>query len=250
MLVDRDGVQLFCERRGQGAPPIVFIHGGLGDHTHFAPQLAHFAPAHEVLALDLRGHGQSAVPAPPYCIESFADDVMFLCDRAALERPVLVGHSLGGVVALDVAARYPQRVRAIAALEAPVVPPAEHAERSAELLEMLRGPDYESVVQAWAGRMVLGTTAHAHAIVARMMATPQHVVVSAVEHMLGYDSAAAAAACRVPFLCVGGAVDRARLASLCPQVLFGEITGGSHFLQLDCAGPVNELIERFVRELR
>ncbi|MEJ7755036.1 MAG: alpha/beta fold hydrolase [Nocardioidaceae bacterium] len=68
--------------------------------AYLAPQLAHFATRHRTVAVDLRGHGESDAPEQDYTIEGFASDVAWMSQQLGLERPVVVGHSLGGIVAL------------------------------------------------------------------------------------------------------------------------------------------------------
>ena len=103
----RDGTKLAYLDTGVGDPPFVFVHGWSCNHSHFALQVEHFAIDHRVVAVDLRGHGASDAPDQRYTVSAFADDVAWLCEAAGVERPVLVGHSMGGQVVLDVAARYP-----------------------------------------------------------------------------------------------------------------------------------------------
>ena len=71
----RDGVALFYEEAGVGEPPMLLVHGLACDHTHLTPQLEHFSDDHRVVAVDLRGHGQSDAPHQEYTIEGFADDL-------------------------------------------------------------------------------------------------------------------------------------------------------------------------------
>jgi pimeloyl-ACP methyl ester carboxylesterase len=94
--LQRDGVSLFYEEAGGGRPPIVLVHGWCCDHTFMAPQFAHFGDAHHILAVDLRGHGQSDRPQQAYTISGFADDLAWICHELTLQRPVVVGHSMGG----------------------------------------------------------------------------------------------------------------------------------------------------------
>jgi pimeloyl-ACP methyl ester carboxylesterase len=101
-------VYLFHEEVGHGDPPLLLVHGWCCDHTYFEPQARHFARHHRVVSVDLRGHGRSDEPRQSYAIESFADDLAWVCERLALARPVVVGHSMGGIVAFDLAARYPE----------------------------------------------------------------------------------------------------------------------------------------------
>ena len=100
------GVNLAYEVAGDGEPPIVFVHGWSCDRSYLAPQFEFFAPGHAVLALDLRGHGESEKPAPDpgrYDVDVLADDVLAIAAAAGLRRPVLVGHSLGALVGLSAA---------------------------------------------------------------------------------------------------------------------------------------------------
>jgi esterase len=74
-----------------------------------------------VIALDLRGHGRSG-RAPSYSLSDFGTDVIALLDQLELTQVDLVGHSLGGFVALSVAAQQPQRIRRLLIEEAPIPP--------------------------------------------------------------------------------------------------------------------------------
>src|SRR6266576_1181932 len=98
MHLTRGGVKLAYEASGTG-PPMVFVHGWCCDRSHFAPQMAHFSRTHRCIALDLRGHGESDAPEQEYSIAGFADDIAWACDQLAVEKPVIVGHSMGGAAA-------------------------------------------------------------------------------------------------------------------------------------------------------
>ena len=139
--MNRDGTALAYEDTGAGDPPFVFVHGWTCNHTHFAPQVEHFGRQHRTVAVDLRGHGASAAPEQDYTISGFADDVAWLCEQLGVERPILVGHSMGGTVVLDVAARYPDLPRAVVMVDAaPIVGSSPSAEMAAEIAAALRGP--------------------------------------------------------------------------------------------------------------
>ena len=93
-----------------GRPCVVFIHGALHDHsvwTLLARWFAHHG--HGVLAVDLPGHGRST-GAPLASVEAIADWLLALLDAAGVKQAALVGHSMGSLIALEAAARAPQRV--------------------------------------------------------------------------------------------------------------------------------------------
>ena len=114
-------------------PVVVFLHGALNDHsvwTLLARWFAHHG--HAVLAPDLPGHMRSAGPALA-SVEAMADWTLALLDAAGIERAALVGHSMGSLVALEAAARAPQRATQLAMLGSCVPMPVPAA-----LLELAR----------------------------------------------------------------------------------------------------------------
>ncbi len=104
-----NGINLYYESHGQGRP-LILLHGGLGSGEMFGPLIGEFAAKHRVILVDLQGHGRTADIDRPIEITSMADDVAALIDHLALEKPDVVGYSLGGGVALQVAIRHPQKV--------------------------------------------------------------------------------------------------------------------------------------------
>jgi pimeloyl-ACP methyl ester carboxylesterase len=99
--------------RGEGAgpTPVVFVHALAGNGGQWALQLDHLRGLRRAVALDLRGHGDSD-PADDgdYGVDALAGDVAAVADQLALRRFVLVGHSLGGLVAIRYAGLHPGRV--------------------------------------------------------------------------------------------------------------------------------------------
>ncbi|MXR50250.1 alpha/beta fold hydrolase [Halovenus sp. WSH3] len=109
--VSLDTGSLYYERRGSG-PPLVFIHGGWQDSTSWAEQVERFAEEYTVITYDIRGHGETgATAASEYSIELFTDDLEALVAALGLERPILVGISVGGLIASSYLGRHPEAVR-------------------------------------------------------------------------------------------------------------------------------------------
>ena len=205
--MNRDGTALAYEDTGAGDPPFVFVHGWTCNHTHFAPQVDHFGRQHRTVAVDLRGHGASAAPEQDYTISGFADDVAWLCEQLGVTRPILVGHSMGGTVVLDVAARYPDLPRAVVMVDAaPIVGSSPSAEMAAEIAAALAGPDGAATRDG----IIEGTTAglcRDPVLQARirqdMSAVPSHVANSMVANIGLWDGEAAARVSAVPALHIG-----------------------------------------------
>src|SRR5262245_1711421 len=101
----RGGHALYYVEAGAGGPPVVLVHGWCCDHTYLEPQRRHLSASRRAVAVDLLGHGRSDKPVQPYSISGFADDVAWMCGELGLAKPIVVGHSMGGIVSLELAAR-------------------------------------------------------------------------------------------------------------------------------------------------
>jgi len=248
----RDGVALAYEEAGTGGPPLLLVHCWTCDRSFLEPQFRHFSRGHRTIAVDLRGHGESDKPAQDYTVAGFADDLVWLCERLGVARPVVVGHSMGGNVALELAARRPDFPAAIVMVDSCIVPPPGFVGALKEMAEGLRGPDYRETSCRIIEAVSLPTDdpERMARITAVMTSAPQHVASNAFDqHILLWDGAAAAAACKVPALYIGAASlvsDVDRLRELCPQLVVGRTVGAGHFNNQLVPEQVNAMIERFL----
>ena len=126
-----NGLDVYYEIHGQaGGRPIVLLHGGLGSGEMFGPTLTALAAGHRVIVPDLQGHGRTADIDRPLDIRLMADDIAALITHLGLEKPDVVGYSLGGGVATFTAVRHPELVGRLVSLSA-------HIRRDAIYPEML-----------------------------------------------------------------------------------------------------------------
>jgi pimeloyl-ACP methyl ester carboxylesterase len=217
-----------------------------------APQFEHFRRAHRVIAVDLRGHGQSDKPQQDYTLAAFADDLAWLCGQLQVKKPIVIGHSMGGVIGVELAARFPEVPGAVVTLDSPIVPPQELIDGiAAPTIAALRGPGYREAQRKMVAEMLFLPTddpARKARIVDAMSSAPQHVMASAFEGIFT-DTAASAAACKVPLLILMAAQPLSNVAQLrqvCPNVVIGQTVGAGHFHQLEVPEQVNAMIERFL----
>lgn len=246
----RNGVKLYYEETGNG-PPMIFVHGWCCDRTYHAPQAAHFAATHRCVSVDLRGHGESDKPEQAYTVPGFADDVAWLCGELGLVKPVVVGHSMGGAIALALAAARPDLPRAIVMLDGAIVWPAEIASLAAQLAPAFWSATYLDAARGLLDRMFMDTddAARREHITEGMLATPQHVMASEWEALTAFDSETAATACSVPAMYVGShapVADMARIRLLMPHAVLAQTAASGHFHQLEVPEQVNAMIERFL----
>src|SRR5690242_12024303 len=186
------GARLAYDVAGAGDPPMIFVHGWCCDRSYFAPQVARFSASHAVMTVDLRGHGESSAPDPgpgAYGIPVLADDVLAVAAAAALQRPVLVGHSLGALIGLVCAAR-PGAIPALVMVDsAPITnEPAKAFFR--ESVAVVRGDEDRSWRTAFVKGMFLPTdVARRQAIVAGFPAVPPGIAAAVLRAMGEFDGA-------------------------------------------------------------
>jgi pimeloyl-ACP methyl ester carboxylesterase len=203
MKLVRDGVHLSFEIAGSGQATFLFVHGLGGDRTHFAPQMEHFARQGRVLNAELRGHGDSDKPKQAYSIDGFAEDLVWLCAQLDITHPVIVGQSMGGNIALQIAGRHPDQALGIVLLDSGVLFPASAGAVFAEYLQGLKSTDFADRVRKIVADSCLPTDKCRAHVEQTFLATPQHVMVSTFESLSPWESNQArncAKACRVPVL--------------------------------------------------
>jgi len=109
---DAPGFRMFYEEQGSGFP-LLLINGLGSDHLEWLHQLPAFAPRFRVVTFDHRGTGKSAVPRGPYSTALMADDAATLLGALGIARSHVLGVSLGGMIAQELALRHPDRVEGL-----------------------------------------------------------------------------------------------------------------------------------------
>jgi pimeloyl-ACP methyl ester carboxylesterase len=134
-----DGLPIAYDVRGLGQTALVFIHCFACDRSYWHNQLDVFAARYRVVSLDLGGHGASTKERQHWSVADLGGDVQAVVERLRLRRVILVGHSMGGPVALEAARRLPKQVIGIVAIDTlhdvDLVPSKEMVEELASRFE-------------------------------------------------------------------------------------------------------------------
>ena len=141
-----NNVDIYYETHGStepNAPAILFAHGAGGNAASWWQQVPHFSNDHRVVTFDHRGFGRSKCSADNFHVRHFEDDARAVLDAAGVAQAIVVGQSMGGWTGLRLAARHPQRVRALVLSNTPgaVHDPALSA-AMAETARSLRGDSF------------------------------------------------------------------------------------------------------------
>lgn len=254
--LNRDGIRLAFDFARGARAPVVLVHGFCCDRSFMAAQFDHFsAQGHAVLVPDLRGHGDSDKPDQRYTFEGFGDDLLWMCAELGLDRPAFVGHSMGGIIAFDIAVRFPAAPRAIAMMDAAAVITQAARSGLAALVPVLRGPDGRPALRRMVETALFiasdDPARRAH-ILDVMSAAPEALLVSGTEALRDYDPTPARGRLTAPALYIAAnepmpRSDLALMADLVPQLQVGRTVGSGHFCQMEVPEQVNAMLDRFLR---
>ncbi|HEY7415067.1 MAG TPA: alpha/beta hydrolase [Ktedonobacteraceae bacterium] len=111
-------ISLHYVRWGEQGKPVVCLHGLTANAFCFQAIADTLTPDHQVIAYDLRGRGESDKPASGYSVPIHAQDLAHVIDALHLERPVIIGHSLGALISLYFAAHYPDKLSKLVLIDA------------------------------------------------------------------------------------------------------------------------------------
>ena len=245
-------------------PAVVFIHGIGGGARLWAPQMTSFSAAghYRPVALDLPGYGERpAVDQMDF--EGLAADIEAEIARLGLPRPVLVGHSMGGMVAQTALRRRPNAYRAavlactspafgsgtgefqkkfVADRLAPLEAGKTMADISRTVVAAAMGPNPDIAGRALAS--------------AAMAATPERTYRAAVHCLVGFDERANLAAIRIPVLCLAGEHDLLappsgieRMARKIPHARYVCLSGVGHFANLEAPPAFDAVLFAFLAQV-
>lgn len=116
-VLSPDGVPIHFEIHGTGNPALVFVHGWSCDRTYWNVQVPAFSGDHQVVLIDLAGHGESGDGRDVWSMEAFGQDVAAVVNELGLNQVVLIGHSMGGPVVVEAARQMGSRVLGIVGVD-------------------------------------------------------------------------------------------------------------------------------------
>ena len=243
-------VDLFVDDAGPADHEALIFLGSLGStHRMWEPQARAFCTDYRVLCPDTRGHGNSPVPSGPYSIGGLAADVIALLDRLGVERAHVVGLSLGGMIAMEMAATYPKRLRSLAVLSTSALlgPQVAWTKRAA----LVRGTGTAAVSSAVVSRWFTADFAAANpeliADMKRMIeGTPAEGYAACCEAIAEMDLRDRLDAISAPTLVIAGLDDTATppehlqaIARAVQNATYLELSPAAHLASWEQQGPAN-----------
>ena len=234
---------------GKEGIPVVLLHSFGGDSSHWSSQLDHLRHERRALAIDLRGHGKSAAPRDgDYSVEGFAKDVETVVEKLGLRRFVLVGHSLGGAVAIKYAGAHPDRVAGLVLVGAPGKIPAE---QSKQILGQIES-NYDATMKQYWEKLVTGAQPHVRTqVLAQMDKVPKNDSLAIMRALFADDPLASLDRYKGPTLIVYTSQGNTPndLQNARPALPKREIAGTSHWPHLDKPKEFDAVLDQFLSSL-
>lgn len=262
-----DGRRVHIAALGEdGGRPLLLVHGFGGRWQIWLANMPRLAAHRRVVALDLPGFGRSQMPIEAISIGGYARTLERICDLLELEAPLVTGHGLGGVVAAELALRHPERVGALALIDAMWLAPDQVRARAAELALLLSSRLAEALPRGAIARPRTRQLAFAAAIRHPGRIAPDLLYEllgglrapgwsAALQAAMACGAAGGLAALTAPTLVIHGAgdvlvpaADGERLAGMIAGARLELFTDCGHMPMLEHPRRFNALLERFASE--
>jgi pimeloyl-ACP methyl ester carboxylesterase len=251
IATEPDGVHIEYRRFGAGEPAIVLIHGWATDANYWNAQLNPLKAKYTVVAVDLAGHGASSKNRSDWSMANYGEDVATVARKLSNQQIILVGHAMGGTVALEAAPRIGERVIGVIVVDAlksiglPPPPKAEIERRVApfrtDFIGQVRKYATESLFEKGADPVFVQKVAY------DMSLQPPEVGVPSLQALLSMDFATVLPNIHVPVLAINsdlGATDEARIRKSLPGFKAEVIPHTGHFLMMEVPGQFNPILLR------
>lgn len=248
--VDVNGIQLAYERRGQGSP-LVLIHGYPLDHHLWDEVTPLLEDTFDVILPDLRGFGDSTTIDSSFSMDDLASDMAGLLDQVGIQRAAIVGHSMGGYVALAFTRLYPDRVRGLGLVSSQVLAdPAERKEGRYKSAADVAANGIGGVVETMAPKFTADEQLQSYAR-ASMERQPAAAYIGALKAMAErIDSTPLLSSFHFPVVVIHGdadsliPIDRAReVKAALPQAHLVEISGAGHMPMMEAKEKTAEALK-------
>lgn len=250
----KDGVEIAYTVFGKGETSLVFVHGWGWDQSLWKDQVSKFSDNYKVVTIDLAGHGQSGKNRKSYTIKAFSNDVVSVINKLQLKKVILVGHSMAGIINLEVYRQVKENVIGIIGADTYQLFQKGENPKSAEDYLSTFKENYLASVQEYAKTLFLDNADSnlVKSIVKRMQKLSPEIGMDIFRNVYQYNSIKAVTELQPKIITVNGQKFRVKEAEnikLLPGFTARIIPGTGHFPMIEKPDRFNELLKEAINEL-
>jgi len=248
-----DGVSIRYRVEGEGEPALVFVHCWACDQQFWDEQVERFKSRYRVVTIDLGGHGASGTARQDWTIWAFAEDVLAVMEALELARVVLIGHSMGGPVILEVARRIPDRVVGLVPVDTLLDVEQMMAPKQQETMLADLRADFPGATSRFMRQFLFAPSSDRkliEEIVGKAAVMAPDVGISAIEHATEYDARPALREIGAPIRAINADKYPTNLEAArryAPQFNHVIIEGVGHYPMLGDPDRFNALLEQVLQ---
>ncbi|OGU65683.1 MAG: hypothetical protein A2499_16275 [Stygiobacter sp. RIFOXYC12_FULL_38_8] len=249
-----DGVEIAYSVSGKGEPALIFVHGWGWDQSLWKKQIAKFSSKYKVVTLDLAGHGESGKKRKSFTIKAFSDDVVSVVNKLKLNKVILVGHSMGGIINLEVYRQIKDKVVGIIGADTYQLFQKGENPKSAEDYLTTFKENYLGSVREYVRTLFLESadSAFVEGMVKRMQKLPPEIGMDIFRNIYQYNSLKAATELQPRIIAVNGQkfkVKEAENIKILPGFTAKIIRDTGHFPMIENPERFDELLQEAINEL-
>jgi sigma-B regulation protein RsbQ len=249
-----DGVAIAYTVSGTGAPALVFIHGWMCDQSFWSAQVGEFSQTNTVITIDLPGHGLSGMGRDGWPMMAYGADVQAVVEHFGLDNVVVIGHSMGGPIALEAARLMPDRVIGVVAVDALHDAEAKVDPEKAKVFIAAFEHDFVGACRRFSASMFpAGADPElVERVTNGMCDGSPEVGVALTRQFFDYETGPALAAVEVPVRCINSGMWPTNLGGnrkYQPNFDYVAMEGAGHFLMMEKPEAFNALLKQTIANL-
>lgn len=252
-----DGIHVQYRMYGRGEPALVFIHGWSCDSNYWREQVPEFAKKYTVVTVDLAGHGGTDGARSDWSMARFGQDVQTALSAVPNEKLILIGHSMGGPVAIEAARLLKSRVIGIIGVDTfKTIGAPKPSEAQIDAIVKPFEVDYIGHTRSLVSEHFFAKGADASLagkIAYDMSLSPPKVAIPSLRATLEYDYAAPLKDVSVPIVAInsdlGEPTNEARIRKVLPKFHAVTLAGDGHFLMMEDPARFNPALEKEIQSL-
>lgn len=236
----------------KGEQTYILVHNAGGSHHFLKHTFTHFSPRARVLSVDLKGHGQSDVPDQEYTVESYAEDILNLCQKCGLNQAIFIGLNFGACIGIALSQMQPQVISKLIMIEPPILMESWIISSVEEHIKDLQNPNIANYAVDLVDTVITQACPKEREMAKHAFEkTPRHVQISTYKNLLNWNQLfeEQGKISEVPTLYIQSSMPfstEEKVQHYFKSLYCGRVIGSGPWATLEVPNQVHSMIERFL----